>query len=79
MGGSTSGVQKPGGDPSAAGRCLSPAPVPAAMSLEDIDPPAPPELPEMDADAYEDVEVQFRRRGRVDVLQAHGRRYGSGG
>ena len=37
------------------------------MSLEDVDPPAPPELPEMDADAYEDVEVQGEDYHREDL------------
>ena len=67
MSGSILRAQQPGGGPAAAGRCLFPAPVPAAMSLEDADPPAPPELPEMDADAYDDVEVQGEDYHREDL------------
>ena len=37
------------------------------MSLENVDPPAPPELPEMDADDYEDVEVQSEDYHREDL------------
>ena len=44
------------------------------MSLENVDPPAPPELPEMDADAYDEVEVQGEdyHREELEAFLAEG-------
>lgn len=40
----------------------------------DVDAPEPPELPEVDVEAYEDVEVQGEeyRRQQLDVMLAEG-------
>ena len=44
------------------------------MSLANVDPPAPPELPEMDADAYDEVEVQGEdyHREELEAFLAEG-------